>query len=271
MPSTRKGADSPVGEGLSKRRADLQAVIVREALRRRRRRRCRGGRAPRRSRPSSRARNGRRGVDGGGVEHAAEGLRLAGPDAPDRVHAGRLGRLSRDADRNRREVVLGSDRVVRVLPEVVDGALERGDDSSSEQRHERDQGQADHQRRSGRRGPLWVALGVLAREDPGGAAQLRRGPAEHVASGRTRRSASSATPRKIISAPTPIQTSSEVVLRPGPKSDQDRAAKPRTVRRIDPGGAGTRSGTSEASRPRGPRRAAARGSRGGRAGGWRRA
>ena len=40
--------------------------------------------------PVERENPGRRRVDGGGVEHAAEGFRLAGPDAPDRVHAGAL-------------------------------------------------------------------------------------------------------------------------------------------------------------------------------------
>ena len=48
--------------------------------------------------------------------------------------------------------------------DVVDRALEARDEPGREQRHERDERQADHQRRRGRRRPLRVAARVLRRE-----------------------------------------------------------------------------------------------------------
>ena len=58
-----------------------------------------------------------------------------------------------------------------------------------------------------------------------------------VASGRTRRDEKSATPRKIRSAPTPMQMSTCVVPRLLPKRPYERAAKPSAVRAQRAGGA----------------------------------
>ena len=75
------------------------------------------------------------------------------------------------ADRKRREVVLGRHRVVGVLPELVDGVPEGRDDAGGEHRDERDERQADHQRRRRRGGSLRIAPGVVARERSGHAAE----------------------------------------------------------------------------------------------------
>ena len=71
--------------------------------------------------------------------------------------------------------------------------------------------------------------------DPATPPSRAPGQPSQDASGLTRRSASSATPRKIRSAPSPIETSSAVVLNPGPKRPQERAANPASVSRIEPG------------------------------------
>ena len=81
-------------------------------------------------------------------------------------------------DRDRVEVVLRRDRVVRVRPDLVHGAAERRRDPGGEQRDERDEREPDHQRGRSRRGPLRVAPRVVAGEPPSSAADLRRRPAE---------------------------------------------------------------------------------------------
>src|SRR5438034_9056250 len=75
---------------------------------------------------------------------------------------------------------------------------------------------------------------LLRASAPAAPPSLAEGQPSHVARGRTSRSASTATPRKIISAPRPIQTRSPVVLWSANRA-QERAANPSTVRRIEPG------------------------------------
>ena len=120
----------------------------------------------------------RRRIDGGDRVRLVERARLTCAHVADRRHAwclrDRLGR----GDRNWREVVLRSDCVVGVLPDLVDRALEARDDPCCQHRHERHEGEADHQSRCRRCGSLRVALGVLAGERACGPADLRRGPAE---------------------------------------------------------------------------------------------
>ena len=89
-----------------------------------------------------------------------------------------LGSGVRDRRRDRREVVLRRDRVVGVVPDVVDRAAEALRDPGREHRDERDERESDHQRRRGRGRALRVAAGVVTRERPGGAADARRGPAQ---------------------------------------------------------------------------------------------
>ena len=117
-------------------------------------------------------------VDGGRGDRLAEGARLSCAHISDGDDAGRLGDRIRRRDGNRREVVLRSDRVVGVLPDLVDGAPEAGDDSGCQYRHERDQREADHQSGGRRRCPLRISLRVLTRKNAGAAAELGRRPSQ---------------------------------------------------------------------------------------------
>ena len=90
------------------------------------------------------------------------------------VTADRVVRLLRE----RVEPVLGGQRVVRD-EQLVDRVAERRAQSGAQDRHERDQREADHQRRRCRRGPARVSHRVLAGERAGGAADPSAGPAEH--------------------------------------------------------------------------------------------
>ena len=111
--------------------------------------------------------------------------RASRPDVADEVHALRRARRLPHADRKRREVVLGRHRVVGVLPELVDRIPEGRDDAGGEDGDERDERQADHERRRRRGGSLRVASGVFARKRSGHAAEsCPASPARRRAAGR---------------------------------------------------------------------------------------
>ena len=118
------------------------------------------------------------GLTRGREEPLAERADLTGAHVADRLDdralRGSIGRRRRD----RAEVVLCRDRVVRVVPDVVDGAAEARRDAGGEHRDQRDERQPDHQRGGGRRRALRVAARVVARERTRSAAQARRRPAE---------------------------------------------------------------------------------------------
>ncbi len=119
-----------------------------------------------------------RGVHGGGEEAVAESLRVTGADVPHGLETRRRLDSIRGSDRDRREVVLRGDRVVGVVPDLVDGAPERRGDSRGEDGDERHERKTDHQRRGSRCGALRVPPSVVLRERSRRTAEAPRGPAE---------------------------------------------------------------------------------------------
>ena len=103
-------------------------------------------------------------VDRRREEVLAERARVAGADVRDRLDARCLRNRVGGGDRDRVEVVLGRDRVVRVRPDLVHRTTERCGDAGGEQRDQRDEREADHQRGRSGRGALRVAPSVVAGE-----------------------------------------------------------------------------------------------------------
>ena len=86
---------------------------------------------------------GRR-IDGSGRDLVPERKRFAGADVRDGDHTGRLRDRVRGGDRDRIEVVLRGDRVVRVLPDVLHGPAKARDDAGRQDRHQGHEREADH-------------------------------------------------------------------------------------------------------------------------------
>ena len=245
------------------RRADAEAVILREAVVDER---AVGAELAedvlRALDPVERDHLARVRVDGGDELGRAEDARLAGAGARDRLDAWRLrGRLG-GVDRDRREVVLRRDRVVGG-EDLVDGAAERARDPGRKRRHERDERQADHQRRRGRGGPLRVAPCVVAREpsrraaEPCGrrAERCRERPDEPGGEERDAdedQQRADAHPEQDLRRP---ETAAEEPVEQGGEAEAGRQER---AERCGNG----RSATAAASPPRGRRRSVARASRG---------
>ena len=157
------------------------------------------------------------GVDRGREERACRRRARRPSDVANATTPGRLRGRVAGRDRDRREVVLRGDRVA-ADEEVVDRAAEALGDPGREHGDERDEREPDHQRRGRRRGALRVALGVVAREAPAAPPIFVAGQPSAPASGGRRRAESSATPKKISSVPTPMESEDLGRARPLPKS-----------------------------------------------------